>query len=75
MKEGSQKWCVQAEKVLRSDRLYLLSEAIRAVWVERGYTYIINTDGNTCPFINPAVADDVTNYVKEKLQLPISVEP
>ena len=54
---------------------YLLNEAIRAVGVERGYAYIINTDGNTCPFINPAVADDVTNYVKEKLQLPISVEP
>ena len=60
---------------LQADMLYLLNEAIRAVGVERGYAYIINTDGNTCPFINPAVADDVTNYVKEKLQLPISVEP
>ena len=66
-KEESQKLLVQAEKDL--------NEAIRAVGVERGYAYIINTDGNTCPFINPAVADDVTNYVKEKLQLPISVEP
>ena len=55
--------------------LYLLNEAIRAVGVERRYAYIISTDGNTCPFINPAMADDVTNYVKEKLQLPISVEP
>ena len=68
-KEESQKLLVQA------DMLYLLNEAIRAVGVERGYAYIINTDGNTCPFINPAMADDVTNYVKEKLQLPISVEP
>ena len=63
------------EKDLQADMLYLLNEAIRAVGVERGYAYIINTDGNTCPFINPTVADDVTNYVKEKLQLPISVEP
>ena len=74
-KEESQKLLVQAEKDLQADMLYLLNEAIRAVGVERGYAYIINTDGNTCPFINPAVADDVTNYVKEKLQLPISVEP
>ena len=74
-KEESQKLLTQAEKDLQADMLYLLNEAIHAVGVENGYAYIINTDGNTCPFINPAVADDVTNLVKEKLQLPISVAP
>lgn len=57
------------------EAMNLLNEAIRAVGVENGYAYIINTDGNACPFINPAMADDVTNAVKEKLQLPITVEP
>ena len=74
-KEESQKLLAQAEKDLQADMLYLLNEAIRAVGMEKGYACIVNTDGNTCPFINPEVADDVTNYVKEKLQLPISVEP
>ncbi len=73
-KEEAQKLLAQAEKDLQADMLYLLNEAIRAVGVERGYTYIINTDGNACPFINPVAGDDVTNYVKEKLQLPVSVE-
>lgn len=74
-KEESQQLLSQAEQELQADMLYLLNEAIRAVGVERGYAFIINTDGNTCPFINPAMGDDVTNYVKEKLRLPISVEP
>ncbi len=74
-KEESQSLLAQAEKDLQADMLYLLNEAIRAVGVENGYAYIINTDGNACPFINPAMADDVTNAVKEKLQLPITVEP
>lgn len=73
-KEESQKLLAQAEKDLQADMLYLLNEAIRAVGVERGYAYIINTDGNACPFINPAAGDDVTDYVKEKLSL-VSVEP
>lgn len=74
-KDESQKLLTQAEKDLQADMTYLLNEAIRAVGVERGYAYIINTDGNACPFINPAMGDDVTNLVKEKLQLPISVAP
>ena len=74
-KDEAQKLLSQAEQELQADMLYLLNEAIRAVGVERGYAFIINTDGNACPFINPVSGDDVTNYVKEKLQLPISVEP
>lgn len=74
-KEEARKLLVQAEKDLQAEMLFLLNEAIRAVGVENGYAYILNTDGNVCPFINPAMGDDVTNAVKEKLQLPISVEP
>ncbi len=74
-KEEARKLLRQAEKDLQADMTYLLNEAIRAVGVERGYACILNTDGNTCPFINPAMGDDVTNLVKEKLQLPISVAP
>ena len=74
-KEEAQRLLKQAEKDLQADMVYLLNEAIRAVGVERGYACIINTDGYVCPFISPAMADDVTNLVKEKLQLPLNVEP
>ena len=74
-KEEAQKLLSQAEKDLQADMVFLLNEAIRAVGLERGYACILNTDGNTCPFINPATGEDVTNYVKEKLQLPINTTP
>lgn len=73
-KEEAERLLSQAEKELQADMLYLLNEAIRAVGVERGYSFILNTDGNSCPFINPLEGEDVTNYVKEKLQLPIAIE-
>lgn len=74
-KKEAQKLLADAEKDLYKNMLTLLNEAIRAVGIERGYAYVINIDGNVCPFINPLMGDDVTNYVKEKLQLPISIEP
>lgn len=74
-KEEARQLLTQAEKDLQADMVYLLNEAIRAVGVEKGYACIVNTDGNVCPFLHPTLADDVTNLVKEKLQLPISVEP
>lgn len=65
----------QAEKELQANMVYLLNEAIRAVGLEHGYSCILNTDGNACPFINPSAGEDVTDLVKEKLQLPITIEP
>lgn len=64
----------QAEKELQTDMLYRLDEAIRAVGTERGYSFILNTDGNACPFFNPEESEDVTNLVKEKLLLPFDIE-
>ena len=58
---------MQAELLLR------LNEVIRQVGTERGYAFIINIDGNACPFINTMVGEDATNFVKEKLQIPFDV--
>ena len=46
-----------------------LNEIITIVGVDNGYAYIINTDGNACPFINPALGDDVTRLVLVRLGL------
>jgi hypothetical protein len=39
----------------------------------KGAEFIINIDGNACPFINTMVGEDATNFVKEKLQIPFDV--
>ena len=46
-----------------------LNEAIRAVGEERGYDYIVNTDGNAYPYINPACGEDITDAVLIQLGL------
>ena len=42
--------------------------------VELGYGYILNTDGNNCPYINPVVGVDVTDIVRKKLGLVVQEE-
>ena len=52
-----------------------LNRALLEVGVEMGYGYILNTDNNNCPYINPVVGVDVTNLVRKKLGLAYTEEP
>ncbi|MDO4930925.1 MAG: OmpH family outer membrane protein [Bacteroidales bacterium] len=45
----------------------LLNAAIEAVGLERGYDYIIDLDNSPLPFINPALTEDVTPLVLQKI--------
>lgn len=45
-----------------------LDDAIRAVGLEHGYEYILNTDANAYPFVHHSVAEDATAYVEAKLK-------
>ena len=72
-KEEVQKLLALAEQELQATVVQKLNEAIKAVGTERGYSYIVNTDGQAYPYINPAEGEDATLFVKEKLQL-ISVQ-
>ena len=49
-----------------------LNNALLEVGVEFGYGYILNTDNNNCPYINPVVGVDVTDLVRRKLGLATS---
>lgn len=51
-----------------------LNAAVVAVGLEGGYAFVLNTDGNACPFISPAMGDDVTNLVRVKLGLLVIEE-
>ena len=46
-----------------------LNGILKAVGTSRGYSYILNTDGNTYPFINTAAGEgeDITEIVKMEL--------
>ena len=70
----SQELIAQAEKDLKQEAQKRLNRALLEVGVELGYGFILNTDGNNCPYINPVVGVDVTNIVRKKLGLPVVEE-
>lgn len=65
----SQDLIAQAEKDLTQEAHKRLNRALLEVGVEYGYGYILNTDNNNCPYINPVVGVDVTELVRRKLGL------
>lgn len=60
-----------AERAMLKDLSKQLDEAIVAVGMETGYSFILNIDDHACPFINPLLGDDVSNLVREKLGIPV----
>lgn len=67
-REESERLLKAAEKDIMVPLHRKLSAALKAIGEERGYMFIINTDNNTCPFINPARGEDITAAVKEKMK-------
>ena len=65
----SQELINQAEKDLMQNAYKRLNRALLEVGVEMGYGYILNTDNNNCPYVNPVVGVDVTDLVRKKLGL------
>lgn len=65
----------KAERELIAGVQNRLNEAIRMVGEESGYAYVINTAGNACPYINPALGEDVTFAVLKRLGIEVSDGP
>ncbi|MBR6031452.1 MAG: OmpH family outer membrane protein [Bacteroidaceae bacterium] len=70
----SQELIAQAEKELMQAAHNRLHHAVLEIGAEYGYVCILNTDGNSCPYINPAMGVDVTDLVRQKLGLPTAEE-
>ena len=62
----------QAEKDLVAEVQKKLNRVLLEVGVEYGYGFILNTDDNACPYINPVVGVDVTELVRQKLKVEAS---
>lgn len=71
-RKKSQELLAQAEKDLIQEAYKRLNNALLEVGVEFGYGYILNTDNNNCPYINPVVGVNVTDLVRRKLGLATS---
>lgn len=67
-KEESERLLKAAEKDIMAPLHRKLSTALKTIGEERGYMFIINTDNNTCPFVNQTRGEDITAAVKEKMK-------
>jgi len=63
----SRKLLRQAEAELQRPVAAKLDEAIKAVGAELGLIFVLNTDGNSLPFVHPQVGVDITRPVLSKL--------
>ena len=45
-----------------------LRKVLDKIGAERGYAFILNTDGDACPYIDPEMGEDVSQLVREALR-------
>ena len=64
-KDESKRLLKQAETEMFAAVKTKLATAVLKVGKERGYAFILNTDSNTAPFINPMIGEDATAFIKE----------
>ncbi|MBQ9642040.1 MAG: OmpH family outer membrane protein [Bacteroidaceae bacterium] len=68
-KEEAKKLLTQSEQELMAPLHDRLKDVLRKVGLERNYSFILNTDNNSYPFINTTgEGEDCTDIVKENLQ-------
>ena len=67
-KAESAKLLQQAEKEAYAPLREKLAKAVQSIGASRGYAFILNTDGDACPYINPEMGEDVSQQVREALR-------
>lgn len=66
-KEEAKRLLQQAENDAYAPLKAKLNAAIKKIGAERGYAFILNTDGDACPYVDPAQGEDAAIFVKELL--------
>ena len=67
-KEESRQQLAITEEELMAPLKGKLTETISRIAGERGYAFVINTDANACPYINPALGEDINKLVQDALK-------
>lgn len=67
-KNESQRLLKQAEADAFAPVKNKLYNALTKVGQAQGYTFILNTDGDACPYVNPEMGEDATELIKEALK-------
>ena len=63
-KKDAQQLLQQAETDAYAPVKRKLDEAVAKVGREHGYAFVLNTDGDACPYVNPDMGEDATEAIK-----------
>lgn len=66
-KKESERLLAEAEQNQLNQLKATIAEVLAKIGNERGYAFILNTDKEATPFINPAMGEDITAEVKALL--------
>ena len=67
-KNKSNKELEDAENFAMGNLKARLNEVLSTIAQQRGLALIVNTDSDACPFINPALGEDINEIVKDALK-------
>lgn len=67
-KAESERLLAEAEKEAFAPLHKKISGALQKIGAEKGYAFILNTDSNACPYIDPVMGEDVTDMIKEAMK-------
>ena len=67
-KEDSRKQLAEAEAEAMAPLKARLAEVIARIASEQGYAFVLNTDADACPYINPQVGVDLKTLVQNALK-------
>ena len=67
-KAESIKLLKQAETEAYAPLREKMRKVLATIGAEHGYAFILNTDGDACPYIDPEMGEDVSQIVKEALR-------
>lgn len=67
-KEVGRQQLASAEEEMTAPIKTRLSETIAKIAKERGLAFVLNTDSNACPFIDPTMGEDINTFVQDALK-------
>lgn len=67
-REEAKRLLLQAENDAYTPLKTKLNEAIRRIGAERGYAFVLNTDGEACPYVDSTKGDDISMIVADALK-------
>lgn len=67
-KDESRQQLASAEEEMTTPLKEQLSGVIAKIAKERGLAFVINTDSNACPFIDPTMGEDINMLVQDALK-------